>query len=337
MKLLLTACCFLLVLLNGGVVECRRHPDDDRNRDRMLFVFGDSFVDVGNRPPTADKSLGSRQWFYPYGSSDSAHHNNATGRFSDGLVQSDFMARMLGIDDESPPPYRLRKANEVDPSGVNFAIVGSGVNSEQGLGTQVDQLRRLVRHGIVDQQDLDDSVALIAFNGAYDYQSVTVTSTSDQVRALSAQVTDSIADAVQRLQDLGVSKILVNTAPPFGCQPFQAWNYNYVHCDSFGNTISDTHNAALRHKLDGWQDVMVLDIHAAFADVVRNRYSPCCAETSGTGDGFCGEEDADGNALYNLCTDPANFFYWDAMHPTQAAWEAVMDNLQPDIQDFLSS
>ncbi|CAN6362049.1 unnamed protein product [Urochloa humidicola] len=344
MKLLLTACCLLLVLLiNGGGVECRRHPDHDgqhRNKDRMLLVFGDSFVDVGNRPPTADKKMGSRQWFYPYGSSDSAHNNNATGRFSDGLVQSDFMARILGIDDESPPAYRLRKANEVDPSGVNFAIVGSGASSSsdegEGLGTQVDQLRRLARHGIVDQQDLRDSVALIAFSGALDYQSVTVSTTSDEVRALSATVTDAIADAVQRLQDLGVSKILVNTAPPFGCQPFRAWNYNYAHCDSFSDTISDTHNAALRHKLDGWQDVMVLDIHAAFADVVRNRYSPCCAETSGTGDGFCGEVDASGSALYTLCTDPANFFYWDAMHPTQAAWEAVMDNLQPDIQDFLA-
>ncbi|CAL4911979.1 unnamed protein product [Urochloa decumbens] len=340
MKLLLTACCFLLVLLNGGGVECRRHPDDHghhRNKqDRMLFVFGDSFVDVGNRPPAADKGLGSRQWFYPYGSSDSAHHNNATGRFSDGLVQSDFMARILGIDDESPPPYRLRKANEVDPSGVNFAIVGSGASSGEGLGAQVDQLRRLVNHGMVDEQDLGDSVALIAFSGAHDYQSVTVTTAADEVRALSAKVTDSIADAVQRLQDLGVSKILVNTAPPFGCQPFRAWSYNYVHCDSFGNTISDTHNAALRHKLGDWQDVMLLDIHAAFGDVVRNRYSPCCAETSGTGDGFCGEVDGNGNALYTLCADPASFFYWDAMHPTQAAWEAVMDNLQPDIQDFLA-
>ena len=42
----------------------------------MLFVFGDSFVDVGNSspPPMADKSMSSRQWFYPFGSSDEAHH-----------------------------------------------------------------------------------------------------------------------------------------------------------------------------------------------------------------------------------------------------------------------
>lgn len=73
------------------VVECRHHP---RKQDRMLFVFGDSLVDAGNRPPSAtpaDSSVSSRAWLYPYGISDSAHHHNATGRFSDGLVQSDLL------------------------------------------------------------------------------------------------------------------------------------------------------------------------------------------------------------------------------------------------------
>jgi hypothetical protein len=153
----------------------------------MLFVFGDSFVDAGNRPP----SQTGPQWSYPYGSSDSGHHRNATGRFSDGLVQSDFFARIVlqGRDgDESPPPYRLRKANEVDPSGVNFAIAGAGalLGSSQdddplSLSTQTDQFRRLVNHGIVDEQDLDDSVALIAFSGLWDYQTATVGDNYDDV------------------------------------------------------------------------------------------------------------------------------------------------------------
>ncbi|CAN6335366.1 unnamed protein product [Urochloa humidicola] len=340
-KLVFTAC--VLLLLAVSVVECRPHPEHGhRNKDRMLFVFGDSFVDSGNRPP----SQTAPQWSYPYGISDSAHHKNATGRFSDGLVQSDFLARILGRVDESPPPSRLREANEVDPSGVNFAMAGSGAlvaspgEDSSSLATQVAQFRRLVRHGIVDQVDLDDSVALIAFSGLRDYRSITVAdSTSNDMRALVEQVTDAIVESVKELQ--GVSKVLVNSVPPIGCQPFRASVYNYAHCDGLGNTLSDMHNAALRRKLDALQDddddydVMVLDIHAAFADVVRNRYSPCCAETSSTGDGYCGQVDANGNALYTLCTDPDNYFYWDYVHPTQAAWEAVMDNLQPDIQDFL--
>lgn len=158
-----------------------------------------------------------------------------------------------------------------------------------------------------------------------------------QLSALSAKVADAIADGVKRLLDLGVSKVVVNTLPPIGCQPFQAWNYNYQHCDAFGNTVSDTHNAALRRSLqeEDDDDVLVLDVHAAFGQVVQSRYSACCADNSPTGDGYCGQHDDNGNPLYKLCPDPDNFFYWDYMHPTQAAWGAVMDNLRPTIQDFL--
>ncbi|CAL4897233.1 unnamed protein product [Urochloa decumbens] len=340
-QVVFSACVLLLLVVN--VVECRPHPEHGHrnNKDRMLFVFGDSFVDAGNRPP----SQTGPQWSYPYGISDSAHHKNPTGRFSDGLVQSDFLARILGRGDESPPPSRLREANKVDPAGVNFAMAGSGAlvaspgEDSSSLATQVAQFRRLVKHGIVDDKDLDDSVALIAFSGLRDYRSVTVTTSNDQMKALVEQVTDAIVDSVKELQDSqGVSKVVVNSLPPIGCQPFRASMYNYAHCDGLGNTLSDMHNAALRRKLDALQlqdDVMLLDIHAAFADVVRSRYSPCCADTSGTGDGYCGQVDGNGNALYTLCTDPNNYFYWDYVHPTQAAWEAVMGNLQPDIQDFL--
>jgi hypothetical protein len=94
-------------------------------------------------------------------------------------------ARMLG-QDESPPAYRLREADEVDPSGVNFAMAGSGVGpSAQGvapsLGKQIDQLQRLVRHGIVDKEDLQDSMALIAFSGGVDYGVLSVAAPSDDV------------------------------------------------------------------------------------------------------------------------------------------------------------
>ena len=92
-KLVLTAaCCFLLLLLLNGAhhVEARRHRE--RRKDYMLLVFGDSFADAGNRlMRSSAKSRASRGWYYPYGSSDSAHRNRATGRLSDGLVQSDFL------------------------------------------------------------------------------------------------------------------------------------------------------------------------------------------------------------------------------------------------------
>lgn len=85
--------------------------------------------------------------------------------------------------DESPPAaHRLQQSkDDVDASGVNFATAGA--SAYDSLSRQIDKLSRLVTRGTIEDRDLDDSigVALIAFNGAGDYASVTVSTSSDQV------------------------------------------------------------------------------------------------------------------------------------------------------------
>ncbi|RLM84831.1 hypothetical protein C2845_PM04G06560 [Panicum miliaceum] len=330
MKKIMLSCFLLAVVLiiNGAhEAECRPHRGHRHRRDDCtMFVFGDSLVDAGNRPPTAEKTWSSREWFYPYGSSDSAHGNRATGRSSDGLVQSDFLARILG-QDESPVAYRLRQPNAVDPSGVNFAMAGSAVTASQGgapsLGDQIDQFRRL------------DSVALIAFSGLQDYSGLNIAATSDDVnRGLGRQVDRRDRRRLERLQDLGVSKVLVNSMPPIGCQPYRTWMSSYAQCDGGANRFSDTHNAALRKKLNELEgSVLVLDLASVFSDLVQseNKYRPCCDGTSKP-EGYCGEEDASGRAQYSNSED---FFYWDYVHPTQAGWKAAMERFEQPILDFL--
>nr|CAB3482399.1 unnamed protein product [Digitaria exilis] len=327
----------MCIIPGAHVVECRRHPHKDD--DYMLFVFGDAFVDAGNRPPTTQSTSRSRSWFYPYGISDSTHHMNATGRFSDGLVQSDYVARMLGYD-ESPPAYRLRESDEVDPSGVNFAMSGSGVapssaTDSPSLSRQIDQFRMLVRHGIIDDDDLDDSVALISISGNHDYSGINMAASDDHITSMAQDVTEKIADGVKRLLDLGVSKVLVNSAPPIGCQPYNTRLNNYAQCDSQINRVTSIHNAALKKRLDGLEDVLLLDLDSAFTDIVQSKgYAPCC-DTASRSQGYCGQEDAQGRAMYSLCPNPQDYFYWDNVYPTQAGWEAVMNRLQGPIMDFL--
>ncbi|KAF8662521.1 hypothetical protein HU200_056116 [Digitaria exilis] len=238
----------------------------------MLFVFGDAFVDAGNRPPTTQSTSRSRSWFYPYGISDSTHHMNATGRFSDGLVQSDYV-------------------------GVNFAMSGSGVapssaTDSPSLSRQIDQFRMLVRHGIIDDDDLDDSVALISISGNHDYSGINMAASEDHV----------------------------NSAPPIGCQPYNTRLNNYAQCDSQINRVTIIHNAALKKRLDGLEDVLLLDLDSAFTDLVQSKG---------------GQEDAQGRAMYSVCPNPQDYFYWDNVYPTQAGWEAVMNRLQGPIMDFL--
>ena len=82
-------------------------------------------------------------------------------------------AKILG-GDESPPPSRLQRANRVDPSGVNFAVAGSGVfdGEATSLRRQVDQLASLVNSGIVEARDLEQSVALVAVSAGHDYSGI---------------------------------------------------------------------------------------------------------------------------------------------------------------------
>jgi len=299
-------------------------------------VFGDSFVDAGNLPRTSEKTVMSRAWFYPYGISDSAHGNRPTGRVSDGMVQSDILAKILG-GDESPPPSRLQRANRVDPSGVNFAVAGSGVFDDgeaTSLPRQVEQLASLVNSGIVEARDLEQSVALVAVSTGHDYNGlITHETSSNQIRVLTEQVADEIAAAVRQLQDLGVSKVLVNLLPALGCMPWLSVGTNYRNCDSHGNMVASMHNTALRRNLDSSQDVLLLDLYTIFSNSVQPSTGPCCNNPDPNG--YCGQEDSSGRAQFSICANPGRFFFWDYIHPTQAGWETVMEQLQGPIEDFL--
>ncbi|XP_039822972.1 GDSL esterase/lipase At5g03600-like [Panicum virgatum] len=363
MTMKLFALCFvvLFLLLNGRVAESsrpaaggdvspsRRHRHDHGRHRRhhgrptaadprpKLFVFGDDFADNGN--VASDPSLGaaSRSWRYPFGMSDAAHGRKPTGRFSDGLVQSDFLAKIIGHR-ASPPAYLGDEWDDVmDPAGMNFAFGDSGVldvpSGVPRLGKQVQQLASLIKAGVVDDRDLKGSVALVAYSGN-DYSN----STNDD--ELVTKVVEEIGSAAWRLLDLGVSKVLVNTVPPFGCSPWLSRLHNYSSCDDGGNAFADRHNAALRDRLAGEDDdVLLLDVNSIMTDLVApkpgsalaprltERLRPCC---EGGGGGYCGLDDG-----YTLCDHPEEYFFWDVVHPTQAGWRAVMQLLQGPIMAFL--
>lgn len=160
---------------------------------------------------------------------------------------------------------------------------------------------------------------------------------------LSGSVTDEIKVVVRRLlEDVGVAKVMVNTMPPMGCMPWESVRNNHTSCEARGNMMSDVHNAALRQKLAEFKDdVLLLDLNSAFNGFVQDGaadgqftsgLNECCVATPG---GYCGQVDNWGRRQYGLCDDPENRFFWDYMHPTQAAWKAVVNILEDPIKDFL--
>jgi hypothetical protein len=144
-----------------------------------------------------------------------------------------FAARILRLD-EYPLVERNREQDEIDPSGMKFAVGGAGIvegmHEAPKLGTQVDKFWRLVRHDIIDK-DLTDSVALIAFSSKHGFARVNEM-TSSKINAMAQDLTDKIADTVEQLMDLDVEKVMVSTLPPIGCTPWLSRSSDYSTCDS---------------------------------------------------------------------------------------------------------
>ncbi|TVU38328.1 hypothetical protein EJB05_11691 [Eragrostis curvula] len=346
MKSLFFVICILVLLHAAGHVESsRRHRDDRRQASSYkLFVFGDTFVDNGNTDKQA-LTWWTRNWYKPYGVSDANHDNSPTGRFSDGKVQSDFLAMILGHD-ESPAPENMRRGDDDDDDsfGMNFA---AGFSNAKAINTtasefsaQIGRFRRLLKHGIISR-DINQSVALVAFSG-YDYTYIPHKDTDRHgYTNFIDDVTESIANGVSDIKELGVTKVLVNMLQPMGCSPrFTRTANNYTEC--IKSEITDIHNKKIKEKLGSEDSVLLLDLYTTFNQIIHpksgtgfvHRHLPCC-ESNEAG-GYCGQVDSwNGEELFQVCDKPDKYFYWDEYHPTQAGWKAVMDKLEDSIKEFL--
>lgn len=66
-----------------------------------------------------------------------------------------------------------------------------------------------------------------------------------------------------------------------------------------------------------------------------HKLMPCCR--SFDPNGYCGQVNKYGELQYSLCNNPENHFYWDDEHPSEAGWDAITEQLERDIEDFLDN
>ena len=161
-------------------------------------------------------------------------------------------------------------------------------------------------------------------------------------------VVRQLREQLRRLRDeAGMRRVVVTSLHPLGCTPLFTRPLNYSGCDPLANAGAAQHNAALRSVLAALDPAnrtfLLLDLNAPFAALVdappggrfAEQRRPCCEALAA--DGYCGQQDDDGKRMYTLCADPAEHFYWDDVHPTQAAWAAVAEAFRPKIREFLLS
>lgn len=302
---------------------------------KHLFGIGDSFLDTGNRDPTNNTLLPSdilvnQDWTFPYGLTLGA----PVGRFSDGLLFFDFIAATLGLN---PVAYRKYAANPSQNSpadGVNFATASAGVFTSFGFTTTEAQITELQGVLATNNYNLSQSIVLYSVNGD-DYAAyILKNGVFDLVGLIEfvSEVVDQIVADVVRLVNLGFTNIAVTQLPPLGCEPVNTVSDNYTACFTVENFLSRTHNSLLVSNLSSVHaNIIVLDFYNAFYSIFDARpgttgfsspiLKPCCVPTTTTSG--CAYVDSNNKPLYTLCNNPAQSFFWDSEHLTQAGWTKI--------------
>ncbi|KAM7255212.1 hypothetical protein ACFE04_020453 [Oxalis oulophora] len=332
---------FLICLLSEAVHH--------NHKTTKLFVFGDSYVDTGNHRIGIASST---SWKVPYGVT---FPGRPVGRYSDGRVLTDFIARFMGV--KSPIPYRWRRyaGPKHWKNGMNFAYGGTGVFETQYPGpnmtTQIDSFQRLLKDCFYTKADLQSSIALVALSGN-DYSTYLARNgTIEGFVPFITQVVNQLAINLKQIKGLGITKVVVSALQPLGCLPNSAINYSFKKCDTQQNQLVGVHNLQLQQVVDKFnngtkdQPFIILDLYSAFTSVLTNNGSnhllgtslkfenplkPCCAGLSS--EYSCGSIDVNGEKKYSVCEDPKSSFFWDTVHPTQAGWKAVYPALQSTLQ-----
>ncbi|KAG2641936.1 hypothetical protein PVAP13_2KG218364 [Panicum virgatum] len=269
-------------------------------------------------------------------------------------MKSPCWASAMGMP--TPVAYKLRRgaAQGLLARGMNFAVGGAGVldtgNFQRNISAQIDLFQAQAQRGTPSSNRgcAGVGVALVVVSGNdYSYAADKDNGTSAAI-AYIPTVVRQLREQLRRLRDeAGMRRVVVTGLHPLGCTPLFTRPLNYSGCDPLANAGAAQHNAALRSVLAALDPAnrtfLLLDLNAPFAALVdappggrfAEQRRPCCEALAA--DGYCGQQDDDGKRMYTLCDDPAEHFYWDDVHPTQAAWAAVAEAFRPKIREFLLS
>ncbi|XP_013590746.1 PREDICTED: inactive GDSL esterase/lipase-like protein 23 [Brassica oleracea var. oleracea] len=252
-----------------------------------LFTFGDLNFDAGNKQNLTKANV--PQGFWPYGKS----RDDPNGKFSDGFIAPDFVAKFMGIPIEIPAAL---KPNVNVSRGASFAVADATL-----LGAPVES-----------NNPIADASAQQAF----------VTS-----------VTNKLKNDISLLYASGASKFVIQTLAPLGCLPIVRQDYNtgMDQCHETLNNFAKQHNEKIGPMLNemartapGFQ-FTVFD----FYNVILRRtqrslnyrflvtYSSCCGV--GTHNAYgCGFP----NVYSKLCEYQRSYLFFDGRHNTEKAQES---------------
>ena len=85
---------------------------------------------------------------------------------------------------------------------------------------------------------------------------------------------------LQRIESLGVRKIVVMNLQPLGCLPSETISYLYKNCSTSGNSLSLVHNQVLEKTVEKLNNkskesvFVILDMYRAFLSAMKKEGQP---------------------------------------------------------------
>ncbi|PKI50412.1 hypothetical protein CRG98_029162 [Punica granatum] len=312
-------------------------------RQAALFIFGDSLFDAGTNN-FINTTTALQANFFPYGES---FFKYPTGRFCDGRLITDFIAKSAGLP--LIPPYLHPKFRFI--GGANFASGGAGalVETNEGfvatLKTQMMQFEKLekkLKSKFGDEEAgkiVSKAVYMISIGGNDYYFPISSNSTLFQSHSHEEyveMVIGNLTTVVKKINSKGGQNFGFVNLGPLGCFPLtRALAGTSGACLSELNELAKLHNRALpkaldklANELDGFK-YSIFDFFNAGIQRINNASEfgfkegkkACCGSGLYRGNFSCGGKR--GEAEYELCRDPSEYVFFDSIHPSERTYRQL--------------
>ncbi|XP_057548268.1 acetylajmalan esterase-like [Amaranthus tricolor] len=312
-----------------------------------IYQFGDSLNDNGNyvRLPGGVKCAYTK---LPYGETI----KTPTGRASDGLIISDFIATYFNLPQMNP---YLASGSDFS-HGINFAVVGATATGDEQRNSLAKQLKWFKSYlnssfstPTAIKEKLQKSLVLMGEIGGNDFNGpFSQRKPISEVSALIPKVVNTIKDAILEVIGVGATNIVVPGNFAIGCVPIYLYlfatndtsKYDEHHCLRDYNDFATSYNQELIKAIQLLQQhhtnvaIVYADYYSALISVLSNGpqlgfeqdglQKACCGNGNNPynfGDKGCGSPGS------TVCEDPSKRVNWDGVHMTQHGYKCVADSL----------
>ncbi|CAN4087192.1 unnamed protein product [Withania somnifera] len=323
-----------------------------------IFIFGDSTADPGNNNyiTTPFKSN-----FAPYGKD--FLNRVPTGRFTNGMLANDFIARYVGVKEYVPPYLDQSLSVEEIKTGVSFASAGTGfdpltpkISNVISLSKQLEYLKEYKEKmeaaiGKEKTQNLIKDALFIVSAGTNDfvvnYNTLPIRRKSYTISAYTDFLLQHVQLFLQELLNEGARRIGMVGLPPMGCLPIVITlhsdnAFSKRDCIDFYSSIARDYNSKLQKKLNNMQirspklvsRIAYMDIYGPLMDMILgHKY-----DFEKANRGCCGTGLLEATFMCNpnsyVCPNASKYVFWDSIHPTEKTYHLISQAFQPTIDSI---